>query len=41
MTIAFDPFVQTSSPDPHPVYRALRDREPLHHAEAARFARAA
>ena len=33
MSIAFDPFVQTSSPDPHPVYRALRDREPLHRAE--------
>jgi hypothetical protein len=33
MTIAFDPFVQTSSPDPHPVYRALRDHEPLYHAE--------
>jgi cytochrome P450 len=33
MPIAFDPFVQTSSPDPHPVYRALRDLEPLHHAE--------
>ena len=33
MPIAFDPFVQTASPDPHPVYRALRDREPLHRAE--------
>jgi hypothetical protein len=33
MSIAFDPFVQTSAPDPHPVYRALRDREPLHRSE--------
>jgi cytochrome P450 len=33
MSVAFDPFVQTSAPDPHPVYRALRDREPLHRSE--------
>jgi len=33
MSLAYDPFVQTSVPDPHPVYRALRDREPLHRAE--------
>jgi cytochrome P450 len=33
MSVAFDPFVQTSAPDPHPVYRALREREPLHRSE--------
>lgn len=33
MSIAFDPFVQTSAPDPHPVYRALREREPLYRNE--------
>ncbi len=33
MSIAFDPFVQTSAPDPHPVYRALRESEPLHRNE--------
>jgi cytochrome P450 len=31
--VAFDPFVQTSAPDPHPVYRALRDGAPLHRCE--------
>jgi hypothetical protein len=33
MTVAFDPSVQTWEPDPHPVYRALRDRAPLHRCE--------
>ena len=33
MRVAFDPFVQTSAPDPHPVYRALLDQEPLHRSE--------
>jgi cytochrome P450 len=34
MSVAFDPFVQTSAPDPHPVYRELLDREPLYRSEA-------
>jgi cytochrome P450 len=34
MAIAFDPFVQTPAPDPHPVYRALREQEPLHRCDA-------
>ena len=34
MAIAFDPFAQTPSPDPHPVYRALREQEPLHRCDA-------
>jgi cytochrome P450 len=33
MSVDFDPFVQTSAPDPHPVYRALRECEPLHRNE--------
>jgi len=33
MSVAFDPFVQTSAPDPHPVYRALLDGEPLYRNE--------
>jgi len=33
MSVVFDPFVQTSAPDPHPVYRALLDREPLYRSE--------
>jgi hypothetical protein len=33
MSVAFDPFVQTSALDPHPVYRALRDRDPVHRSE--------
>ena len=33
MSLAFDPFVETSAPDPHPVYRALRDRAPLYRNE--------
>ena len=37
MSVAFDPFVQTSAPDPHPVYRALRDGEPLHRCEERRL----
>src|SRR5262245_18320279 len=33
MSVSFDPFVQTSAPDPHPVYRQLRDAAPLHRCE--------
>lgn len=33
MTLRFDPLVQTTSDDPHPVYAWLRDADPVHYCE--------